>query len=177
MKTKLLVLLLVAGIAAFPISVRPEPEPTVAPVIGCAIVVVVVGGIVVYGINKICNRLLPSKPKTNAPTNKVTMTITASGAIGSDAPVTNYWAVINMRIESSTNLAQWDYEGTAIGYVTDGSVTFVTTNISGGSITNVAPMVPAGETMWICTNDVHSIIRERHGSPLKFWRCMSEVTP
>jgi hypothetical protein len=80
---KALVLILVAALA-FPVAGNAkEQEPPELGGLGCAVVVVIVGGVVVYGLNKFCQKKFAPPPKTNT-------TAVAYGAAGSAAASHNY---------------------------------------------------------------------------------------
>jgi hypothetical protein len=170
------------------IKAEPEPEPQVATV-GCLIVAVGVGIVIVWGLWKICDRALPPPPKpiitnTNIPsTNRLTklsFELPPDFKLNNDylIGISNFTDIISMSLESCTNLSNptWIKEGYIRGLINNGAVTFVTTDVNGFPLmTNtvaIGIIDYKDQSHWVATNDVHSVINTS-SSDKKFWR----VTP
>lgn len=83
---KTLALVLAAALALPASGEAKEQEPDAAAGLGCAVLVIVIGGVVVYGLNKFCQKKFsppPKGPNTNS-------TVVAYGAGGSAAASHNY---------------------------------------------------------------------------------------
>lgn len=178
MKT-LLAALIIAALALQPRRASADPEPQVAPVVGCAIVVIGVGATIVWGLWKICDRVFPKAPTnpppppppgTNGPTNKVTSTVSSS-------LIDDVSTVFHLAVESCTNLAApvWIREARITGTMNGGQVVFVTEAAGqvATSAANIGTMTYHGETYWAITNDIHALVDGLPPRKEKFWRLVA----
>ena len=147
MKTSITFLLVFVLLLSFPLEQRARANPPKPAVVveTCAVVVLIVGGIVIYKLASFCKTHLPPPPAPDPPpapppTNsvpKVEMQFPVqlpqlvfsndvcrdvSGYGWMDASNSEYTVMFRYAVESSTNLVQWRQECSVTGWVSDETV-------------------------------------------------------
>lgn len=173
---KLTTIALIAALVSTPVN-APKAEPKKdAVLIGCA--VIIVGGIIIYGLYKICKMLPPTPPRNPPATNQ---THQGASLIKIDGPLSNapalllpdeavanmdQWQSFAMAFQSSTNLSDWRDEYSVTNWANSSQAVSILYSNSLPLATNFAPVY------W--TND--AVILDFSGamtqSKDRFWRAV-----
>lgn len=172
---------LIAAITGAPIRQRAQEPPPGEDAVAIACGVLIVGGIIVWGIWKICKMLPPPNPppKTNAPpaggrTNQAPRISSVMPALllpdfsAYNAPG---WQTAAFGFQSSADGANWDEDYAITNWLCENLLISVCSSNGVALLTNVIPMSWTNEQV-VC--DFSSVMVSAMTDKSRFWRSVQK---
>lgn len=181
---KTISVIIIAALLLAPVSVAraddpPPNDPHTALGVGC--VVVIVGGVIIWGLWKICKMIppLPPPPKNPPPPNGTNQMIGSVSGPSSGAPAlllpdraiyqTADWQMSVIKFQSSTNLSDWVEEYAVTNWFSGNQLVSLCASNGIPVQTNFIAVAFTNDAVF---SDFSSVMPTKETAPFKLWRAV-----